>query len=282
MNKKLSPNEELPEVYLDLLKKSLTRYIFDDGYLSLYQRTHGKGKEIIYRTIEKVLSRFSLELVKNNQFNPSLRKVGKDWPATAETMIGLDRLNNIQYCIEDILKKNVKGDFIETGVWRGGATIFMRGLLKAYGVKNRNVWVADSFQGLPEASKNSHELDIKDNLSSYPQLSVSLKDVKDNSKKYNLLDNQVKFLKGWFKDTLPKAPVNNFSLIRLDGDMYESTMDALNSLYHKLSKGGYVIVDDFCLTQCREAINNFRREHGIKDPLIKIDWASVYWQKSKR
>jgi O-methyltransferase len=267
------------EMYLDLLKKSLTRYIFDDGYLSLFSRTHGKAKDIIYTTLYKALGKFNLELVKHNQFNPSLREVGKDWPANAETMIGLKRLDNIQFCLTDIINKKVPGDVIETGVWRGGATIFMRAILQVYNVHNRTVWVADSFKGLPKTTDESHKQDIIDRLWSFHQLRISKKEVQNNFAKYGLLDDKVKFLEGWFKDTLPKAPIKKLSMIRLDGDMYDSTMDALNALYPKLSKGGYVIVDDFCLQSCRDAIKDFRAEHKIKDPLVRIDWASVYWQK---
>ncbi len=274
-------NSKPEELYLDLLKKSLTRYMFDDGYLNLFHRTHGKFKHLMYTIIYQALDTYNLELVKHNQFDPKLREVGKDWPATAETMIGLRRLDNIQYCITEILAHNIPGDLIETGVWRGGATIFMRAVLKAYGKENRTVWVADSFEGLPKPTARTHKEDAKDRLWAVQQLSVSLQEVKENFSKYGLLDHQVKFLKGWFKDTLPKAPIKRLSLLRLDGDMYESTMDALQALYPKLSQGGYVIVDDFCLPACREAIRDFRLQHHIKDKLIHADWASVYWKRSQ-
>lgn len=280
MSKTLAPNQELGEIYLDLLKKSLTRYIFDEGYLNLYQRTHGKAKDVLYSFIQKMLNPFDLELVKHNQFNPKLRKEGKDWPATAETMIGLYRLDNIQQCMIDILSRNIPGDFIETGVWRGGATIFMRGVLKTCNVTDRAVWVADSFKGLPKPSSDRYKQDINDHLWTFQQLSVSVKEVRDNFSKYGLLDDQVKFLVGWFKDTLPSAPIKKLALLRLDGDMYESAMDSLQALYSKLSIGGYVIVDDYCLPQCREAIKDFRSQMKIKDPIRRIDWAGVFWQRS--
>jgi O-methyltransferase len=280
MKNKLQVNQELPLEYLDLLKKSLTRYISDDGYLNLHQRTHGRLKGMLYSFIKIMLDPFDLELVKHNQFNPKLRKEGKDWPAKAETMIGLHRLDNIQKCMTDILSRDIQGDFIETGVWRGGATIFMRGVLKAYNITNRVVWAADSFKGLPKPTDDRYEEDIKDKLWTFPQLSVSLDDVRENFSKYNLLDDQVKFLAGWFKDTLPLAPIKSLALIRLDGDMYESTIDALRALYPKLSVGGYVIVDDYCLPQCRAAIKDFRSEMKIKDTIHRIDWSGVYWKRS--
>ena len=66
-----------------------------------------------------------------------------EWPLRVHTMIGLKRLKNIQFCVEDVIQKQIPGDIIETGVWRGGATIFMRAILKAYDVIDRNVWVAE-------------------------------------------------------------------------------------------------------------------------------------------
>src|SRR5437762_7443771 len=74
---------------------------------------------------------------------------GRDWPLIAHTMIGIKRLNNVQHCAEKIIANQIPGDFIETGVWRGGSVIFMRALLKAYNIRNRCVWVADSFAGVP-------------------------------------------------------------------------------------------------------------------------------------
>ena len=281
MRKNLTINQGLGDAYLDLLKKSLTRYIFDDGYLSLYQRTHGKAKHILYNIIEKVLNPFDLELVKHRQFSRKLRREGKDWPAAAETMIGLERLNNIQECMVDVLSRDIPGDFIETGVWRGGATIFMRAIIKVYDITDRNVWVADSFRGLPKPSNNKYKQDVEDHLWRYPQLRVSLKNVKENFLRYGLLDDQVKFLPGWFKETLPRAPIVKLALLRLDGDMYQSTMDALQALYPKLSRGGYVIVDDYCLPQCKEAVKDFRSQMKIKDSIRRVDWSGVFWQRSK-
>ena len=121
----------------------------------------------------------------------------------------------------------------------------MRALLKAYAVKDRLVWVADSFKGLPVPNPEKYPADTGDRLHEFKELAVPLDQVKSNFAKYGLLDNQVRFLKGWFRDTLPNAPVEQLAIIRLDGDMYESTMEALVHLYPKLSRGGYSIVDDY-------------------------------------
>jgi len=195
-------------------------------------------------------------------------------------MIGLRRLENIRFCVEDVLRRSVPGDLIETGVWRGGACIFMRAVLKAHGVVDRNVWLADSFQGLPKPDAR-YAQDAGDLHHTAPELSVSRSQVEDNFRRYGLLDDQVKFLVGWFADTLPGAPIERLAVLRLDGDMYGSTIQALESLYDKLSKGGYVIVDDYTLKGCRAATDDFRRDRGISDEPIVIDRSgAVYWEKS--
>ena len=97
--------------------------------------------------------------------------------------------------------------------------------------------------------------------------------MQDNFRRYGLLDEQVRFLQGWFRDTLPVAPIERLAVLRLDGDLYESTIQALESLYDKLSAGGYVIVDDYGnVAACRQAVHDFRAQRGINDPIQPIDW----------
>ena len=190
-------------------------------------------------------------------------------------------MSSLRRACEDVIAERIPGDFIETGVWRGGACILMRAVLKAWNVTDRCVWVADSFEGLPPPTPDKYPADRGDNSFEYRELAVSIEQVRENFAKYELLDAQVRFLKGWFKDTLPSAPIERLAILRLDGDLYESTMDALNALYHKVSPGGFIIVDDFILPKCRAAIADFRRARGISEDIIDIDGAGVYWRKLK-
>ena len=252
------------KLYLDLLKKSLADALHVNTFTA---RLAGDGEVQIEPT-----SRENLEK----------RLVGLDWPACGETMIGLRRLDNLQFCIEEVLRLGVPGDLIETGVWRGGACIFMRGCLKAHDVSDRSIWVADSFQGLPPPDAERHPQDSGDIHSTVKFLAVSEEQVRENFSRYELLDGQVKFLKGWFRDTLPGLKNNQWALLRLDGDMYESTMDGLQNLYHNLSPGGFVIIDDYgCLPNCKRAVDDFRAANSINEPMQEIDWTGVYWQKSR-
>jgi O-methyltransferase len=198
----------------------------------------------------------------------------------SHTMVGRKRLDNIESCLAMVKRDNVPGDVAETGAWRGGASIFMKGCLAAWEMQHRIVWVADSFEGLPVPSMPEdagHDFSV----TKVPILAVSLEEVQENFRRYHLLDDNVKFLKGWFRDTLHVAPIRQLALLRLDGDLYESTMDALQALYEKVSPGGFVIVDDFNdFAPCRRAVLEFRERHGIKDPIVTIDWTGAFWRKS--
>jgi hypothetical protein len=183
---------------------------------------------------------------------------------------------------ETVIANEIPGDFIETGVWRGGACILMRAVLNAYQVTDRRVWVADSFQGLPPPDLQRYPSDAESTFHTFEELSVPLETVQRNFEKYGLLDDQVVFLKGWFKDTLPTAQIRRLALLRMDGDLYESTIVALNALYDKLSTGGYVIVDDYhVVAGCKNAVGDFLSARKIPSSrLSEIDGVGVFWQKT--
>lgn len=257
-------------LYLDLMKRCLTNWIYADA-----------ETEVLWPP-DPAKASTDIRLVRKATFDPEQRVNGLDWPHTAHTMIGLKRLDNLQACAEAMLADGVPGDLIETGVWRGGASILLRAVLKAYDVRDRRVWVADSFEGLPPPDPEKYPLDAGDTHYQMPGLAVSLEQVRANFERYGLLDDQVCFLKGWFRDTLPGAPVGQLALLRLDGDMYESTMDGLTHLYPKLSVGGYVIVDDYgYIESCRRAVHDYRDAHGITDEIHMVDWTGAYWRRTR-
>jgi O-methyltransferase len=242
------------DLYLDLVKRALTNAIYRD-------RRYAPDGRLL-------------------EYEDELRDTGADWPAVAHTMIGMRRLDNLQHCVETALAERVPGDLIETGVWRGGATVLMRAVLAARGDTGRTVWVADSFEGLPPPDAR-YPADAGDTHHAIDYLRVSEEDVRETFRRYGLLDAQVRFLKGWFRDTLPSAPIERLAVLRLDGDMYASTMDALDALYPKLSPGGFAIVDDYgAIPACRQATDDYRSRHGVSERLEAIDWTGVYWRKA--
>lgn len=241
----------LVQRYLNLLEASLTGMLFEDKPFDPWS---------------------------GGTFDPNKRLLGQDWPSLSFSMIGSARMRNLRYACETVVLDGVEGDFIETGVWRGGACILMRGILEAYGDEKRRVLVADSFAGLPSPDPQNFPADAGDRHHTYTQLQISRVDVENNFRRFGLLDERVVFLEGWFKDTLPAAPVDQLAVLRLDGDMYESTIEAMDALYHKVSYGGFVIVDDFFLAPCAQAVHDFRNSHGITSPILPIDGMGTYWR----
>lgn len=262
----------ISELYLDLLKKKLCDFTEDS-----YEFFDEVKKDFLPEIQNELKQRKDIALCKRKKYNPVARVCGKDAPQNAISMIGLLRMSNLQKLVKEIEKSKVKGDFLEAGVWRGGASIFLNALNKVYCNSGRKVFVADSFEGLP---KSRLEPDLKYDWSS-PYLVASLNKVKQNFKRFNLLDDQVVFVKGWFCDTLPNIETSSISLLRLDGDMYESTLDILNNLYRKVSIGGYIVVDDYnAIDSCKLAVDEFRVKMKISDKIEVIDWAGVYWKKT--
>ena len=265
-------------LYLKLLKRSLTGTLHAQTFSIVEPRS--PLLRTLWRPAHWVLSRLHVEFVRTSQANSSTRRDGHDWPLEAETMVGLTRLNNLQECLERILADNVAGDVIECGVWRGGAAIFMRGVLRAY-ASPRTVWVADSFRGLPKPHRDAPRSDVDERLWSFEALAVPLDNVRANFARYNLLDHQVRFLVGWFEDTLPTAPIEQLALLRLDGDMYSSTRSALDALYPKVNSGGFCIVDDyFAIPGTRQAVDDYRAAHHIIEPIQRIDWTGAFWRRA--
>lgn len=239
--------------YLELVAKTLDGTIYDDDPLP----SNGTGV-----------------------FDATLREYGWDWPSKAFTMVGSRRLRNFRTLIESVIGEGVPGDIVETGVWRGGACIMARAVLKAYDVTDRKIIACDSFEGLPPPNEEQFPSDKGSNFHEYADLSVSLEKVKDNFARFGLLDEQVVFLKGWFRDTMKDVPSEKIAVLRLDGDMYESTIDPLNHLFDRVSPGGYVIVDDYRVVPAsKDAVHDFLDARGLTPEIIEIDGVGVYFRK---
>lgn len=297
------------QLYLDLVKRAVANLLYEDPPTWFYDHHHEP----------QLAAGFSL----------ARRVRGEDHPTAAHTMIGIRRLDHLRQCVETVLHEEVPGDLIETGSYRGGATIFLRAVLKAHGVRDRRVFVCDTFvpptppkppliimpiiqalaavpsrrwrrayfmflqrlpkkyQAFPDAREPSDELvdfllwNLQNPVVFNRTDRTNLNRVKSHFARYGLLDDQVVFLKGFFADTLPSAPIEQLAVVRLDGDTYESTWDAITALYPKMSPGGFLIVDDYhAFSDCRRAIDRYREEHGIVDELQPIDRLAVFWRKS--
>lgn len=242
-------------LYLNLLERCVANWIYRDPYIA-------------ETTIK--------------EFDPWHREWGKDIPTVAHTMIGLRRLRHLRYVSEIVIREKIPGDFMEAGVWRGGACILMRGVLAVRGDTSRSIWLADSFAGLPPPDPR-YEKDrfTLFNFHERRELAVDVKIVRENFARYNLLDGQVRFVEGLFKDTLPALKDIRLSILRLDGDLYSSTMDILVNLYDRVTPGGFIIVDDYgAVIDSRRAVLDFRTTRGIREPMTAIDKDGIFWRKT--
>jgi hypothetical protein len=251
--------EALRRAYLELLKLCLCD-LAGTGTISVWKHTDG--------------SLMSRELAGDDL---KIRAAGVDWPLHGTTMVGLERLDDLQACVEAVVRDGVEGDLIEAGTWRGGASILMRATLDTLGAADRTVWVADSFQGfpLPDGERPDPE-----RLAEIDYLAVAQEDVEANFERLGY-GRGVRFLPGFFQETLPGLAGERWAIVRLDGDSYEATWTALAALYPGLTPGGYVVVDDYgALEECRQAVDEFRAQLGIEEPLEEIDWTGVRWQRT--
>jgi O-methyltransferase len=264
---------DMSGAYLDLIERALTFALYDtvDGRLLIRPR-------VVQRAMDGLLERLGVRVV---NVRGGAREEGLDWPVFAQTMVGVQRLKSLRACAETVIADGVPGDLIEAGVWRGGASILMRAVLRAHACTDRVVVLADSFEGLPAAAEDDDPLDRQIRWNKFSELAVSEEEVRANFDRYGLLDDQVRFVPGWFKDTMPSLSGHTWSLIRLDGDMYSSTAETLTALYPGLARGGYLIIDDYgAVASCRRAVDDYRRAYGVEEPIQRIDSSGVYWRRS--
>lgn len=160
--------------------------------------------------------------------------------------------------------KDVNGDIVECGVWRGGFSIFLAHLFKY-----KNIWVSDSFQGFQPLEKANYWFEGERHTpefttTSWGQIGVSLEEVQQNFSDYGLgNEDRIIYLKGFVNESLPLAPIKSISLLRVDVDSYSATLEVLDNLYNKVTPGGYIIFDDSSLSESLEAIKTFFGRHNL-------------------
>jgi O-methyltransferase/8-demethyl-8-(2,3-dimethoxy-alpha-L-rhamnosyl)tetracenomycin-C 4'-O-methyltransferase len=240
------------DAYIDLLKRSITNYAYLGGDTELEQ----------FRCV-------------NHYDVPQGRwKIGP--LARPATLLSKSQLDLIEHALVTVERNKVPGDLIEAGIWRGGAVIFMRAMLDAYAVRKRRVFAADSFAGIPLNTRATG--DPVDKWTD--RWAASLEDVKGNIRRFGLLDQRIEFIIGFFEDTLGSLANERFAIARLDSDSYDSVETSLEHLYPRLSKGGFLIIDDWHLAGCRQAVEDYRARNGIFDPVEVVD-GNGYWVKTQ-
>lgn len=203
---------------------------------------------------------------------PTLRKIAPF------TMLPFDALSQVQDAIRAVDRERVPGSVVEMGCWKGGCGAFMSWCTKKSG-SDREVWLFDSFEGIPELSAEDAQwaahskLKMKDAADkAIRPAGYYLASVSDAHEALKRLGAEAKthVEKGWFQDALPpvKAQIGAIAVLRLDGDIYESTKYCLDELYDQVSPGGWIIIDDYGLEGCRTAMYEFFSRRGISPCII--------------
>jgi O-methyltransferase len=267
--------------YLGLLKRALANTLYPELELQVQFLTKGGGSGDSRLETQRFLR--DIEERRPDHFARLMaaKQEGGTPYRFAHTMIGLFRLANIERCAERVFADGVEGDFLEAGVCRGGAAIFMRALQIAHGAAERRTWVVDSFQGVPPSVKEvdrRYPVDLEESRA--PWVACGERRVRELFSRYDMLDANVEFVAGWVAESLPSAPIGPLAILRVDVDLYSSTWECLDLLYDKVSPGGYVIVDDYGYFECcRDAVEDFRARRGIEEPFEWIDRWGIFWRK---
>ena len=268
--------------YLFLLKRALGNLLYPELELQMQHLERGAGG-LGGAELRRYQRDISLHEAEGFAGLLAAKLQGTGPPRHPHTMIGHFRLSNIERCAERVISDGVPGDFLEAGVCKGGASIFMRALQLALGSPERRTWVVDSFAGCPSSEAPvdaAYDLHLEE--SRLPWLACSEDQVREHFRRYDLLDANVRFVAGWLADSVPTAGIGPLAILRIDVDLYSSTSQCLDLLYDNVSQGGFVIVDDYGFLECcRDAVDDFRRQRGIEEPIRWIDGSGIYWRKGE-
>lgn len=246
----VSTKQNIRDTYIDLVKRSVTNYLYLGGSSAFDQ----------FRCVEH----YDLER--------------SDWKidraSCPTTLLRKGQLDLIEQAAVALEKDKIPGDYIEAGIWRGGAVLLMRALLDAYEISGRKVFAADSFARIP---KNVRA--VNDPVDQWRDRWVaSIDEVRQNIARFGMLDDRIVFVEGFFAESLARLSDERFALVRLDSDSYDSVETSLDYLYPLVSQGGIVIIDDWHLPGCRMAVEDYRARYGIRDEVREYD-ANAYWVK---
>lgn len=194
------------------------------------------------------------------------------------TMVRNFNLINLYRMVRYINRNNIPGAIVECGVWNGGSAAMMAAASRDSGVQ-REMWLFDSFEGLPRPSERDSAIERAFYFEDWNK--GSIEKVKHVFNTLNLSLDQVNFVKGWFDQTIPGAPVREIALLHIDADWYDSVRMVLQSLYDRVAPGGYIVLDDYGYWQgCNQAVHDFFTERGIpRSALRRVSDMGAYFQK---
>tara|TARA_B100000886_G_C20361416_1_gene465364 strand:+ start:233 stop:1063 length:831 start_codon:yes stop_codon:yes gene_type:complete len=227
----------------------------------------------------------TLDIDNNELFNSIIKKFDNKI-LRKENYGNLVSLFTTFECINYIVKKNLLGDIIESGVANGRQVCLILETLKYYNKKNFNVYLYDTFQGMVEPGKYDYKTWEKDNSESIKKYNkslnenkvsswqnYSLEEVKKNISLTEYPENKINYVIGDVTLTIPNNKHETISFLRLDTDFYESTKVELDYLFSKVIKGGVIILDDYgAFTGVKKATDEFFDSHNLSPLLIRTSF----------
>jgi O-methyltransferase len=204
------------------------------------------------------------------------------------TMVPRESLIDLACQVNAVLSLGIPGDFVECGVWRGGASFLIADLLRQAEIHDRKVWLFDSFEGLPppeEIDGPAAQAYTENTGSSwyFDNCSASFEEVQQTAMDLGLLP-YTEFVKGWFDQTLPvnRERIGPIAILRIDGDWYSSVRCCLDNLYDQVVDGGFVIFDDYytwegCAIALHEFLGARRLGHRIESMVSESADNQLYW-----
>lgn len=189
------------------------------------------------------------------------------------------------------IANGIPGDFVECGVFGGAQCAAMARAIMDSGplecqikgnvlgdYSGRRVHLFDTFDGIPAPGEHDPEIEPQMVEAFQRETRCSLEDCKAHMREWNIPDEMLVWHQGLFETTVPFAanyptetrfpdgsvfrhpPLKRIAILRLDGDLYESTKVCLQYLYPLLSPGGWCIIDDFGLAGARKATIDYMKD----------------------
>ena len=219
----------------------------------------------LYPNIDKIRQRESCPDIKDEFFWETYEK------CKAHSLLGIETFYNLFRSIEYIAANSIPGDFVECGVFLGGAILAISDFAHHFGLRDRRFYLYDTFEGFPA---NTTEIDVRGNKVDFGRHHSFLQTVESVISRSLSPREHFHIVQGMVEETLPRTKPASICLLRLDTDYYESTRVELLELYPLLPSGGVLIIDDYGLFQgARRATDEFLSSQQKKLLLTRVNFS---------
>jgi O-methyltransferase len=196
------------------------------------------------------------------------------------TLIGPERIENLDKLARRIERDRIPGDVVECGVCNGGsAAILARRATRSR--LNRTVWLFDSFQGMPPVTEHDGvSFDGRTAQSHVGQEVGDIRRVNQVLRRVRSDMKRVRIVPGWFNDTFTSATIDKIALLNIDADWYESVKLCLDTFYDRVVPGGFVSFDDYGhWPSCKKAVDEFFKARQLTYKLHQADYTAHWFRK---